>query len=437
MSNAPEINPEIQKLLASKTVLIFDDQQSSRTLLRKFFLDHGVRPDKIMATKAFNEAVQFAEKEKPQVIVSEYEVGPNFGLELAALQMEYQPDKNERLFLIVSNLAEMSTVADSAEEEVDGFIVKPVSEGGLTKYILNSMEKKRNPSDYSKSIAQAKKWIDAGDFAAAEKELSYASLLTDNSAAVFYLRGFIAEKLNKTKDAIDHFDQALKLNKNYFKCLTAKFILTVKQKKYDVAYSLLKNIREKYPVTPEVLKNALITVVMSYRFTEVEEYFNVYLKQRRKSEELKYVVSLSFLTAGKMLLKEGKVEETLSYFKKGALISGRQKEYLEDVLTTLIDGNQLKACHEYFSMFGTDEISQSIIRCMRYRVFEKERRTEDQLLDEAKKLVFEGEADVYVCEAAIRLAKTKSNEMLLDSVLVKACTAFPDAATKFRELSKK
>lgn len=194
----------------------------------------------------------------------------------------------------------------------------------------------------------------------------------------------------------------------------------------------MESISKHFPLTPELLKNAFILSITSYHFEEVENYYALYIKQERKTNELKITVSQALLTAGKILLRERRYpKRAFDYFKKGAIISGRKKAYLSQVLETLVSEGFENKIADFVRLFNPDDISSTLLNQFRFKAFAKiEFDKPNQVIDRGKKLIFAGEADEEIYFTICDLLKKENKLKLLETVVYKGVEDLPDIKNK-------
>lgn len=419
---------EAMKFLKTKKALIFDDKRAVRTVAREGLIQCGMRPQNIISEKNFKNAKKFIETENPEIIVSEFQVKDDYGLDLASLQMQLSEDHTKKIFIIITGNANQSAVADAAEEEIEAFLVAPISKEKMVDYIYKAVKKKINPPAYASMIYEAKRLIREKQYDIAKQTLMMAKIMHDRPMMACYLSGEIHRLEGKIKLAIQEFDDGLSYNRLHYRCLLGKFMALRDLKKKKEAFQCLETISKHFPLTPDLLKNAFILAITSYHFEEVESYYQLYIKQPRKTNELKITVSQALLTAGKILLRERRYpKRAFDYFKKGAIISGRRKPYLGQVLETLISEGFESRVSDFVRLFSPDEINSTLLNQFKFKAYAKiAYDKEGQIIDRGKKLIFAGEADEEIYLIVCNLLKKQNKHKLLESVVYKGVEDLPD-----------
>lgn len=423
------------EFLKDKKVLIWDDSQGYRQTVFDGLKSIGMSTSNIFSTKNFREALQYVEHARPAIIISEFEVHGQFGLELSLLQKDLISDPDAKLFMLISANSEKSAVADAAEDEVDVFLVKPFTADMFAEYTLGAIKRKTQPSEYARTVKSAKKLIFEKKYDEARKILGIATLMFAKATMAFYLIGETYVLERNYKSALEQFEQGLAIDRIHFKCLMGKFNVLYDQGKKSEAYSVIKTLSANFPLTPQLLKKAFILNILSYNYKEVDAYYELYLKQSRKPDELKHTVSYALLTAGKLLLREKKFDKALNYFKHGAVITGRQSEFLEDIVKTLVKHSLVSECNTFFSMFSPGQVSEQLIRKLKFKVLLATENVSPQAIAESgKELIFEDNADQEIFDKTIAAALTAGPKNLAETLIYKAIEKFPDKQKEYKKL---
>lgn len=435
-SRAPFSETQLQNVkdfFKSKKAHIAISNSAMRSMVRGVLSGLGMAANQISASKTFKEAAQFIESENPELIFTEFEYDDHFGIELSILQKDYCSDLNQRLFFLFADSGMESSVAAAAEEEVDAYLIRPISEQSLLEYLVKTVHIKQNPSEMSKILVSVRQLISNKELDRAQTTLAFSQMTLSPHPALHFYLGYISQLLGKHKDALKAFEEGLALNPRHFKSMYGKFMsLYYLGRKVD-AYHYVTELKKIYPLTPELLKYAFVVVVETYNFDEVEQYYQLYLRQVRKPESLKLIVSTALLTSGRVMLrKDAKdINRVLNCFAKGAVISGRQVEFIEGIIKELIEHNLTNHLNQFFDMFKEDEISFKLVKSLRFKQWVSERRDGHFLLNEGKRMIFDNHADDYVIQYVLDLAKSMDKMTLVQSLVVRLMENFPERRQEF------
>ncbi len=423
---------EAAKFLENKKALIFDNKRAHRSVAREGLVQCGVKPQNIISEENFKNAQKFIENEKPEIIISEFQVHDDYGLDLADAQMQIFEDHTKKIFIILTANATQSAVADAAEEEIEAFLVSPISRDKMVEYIYGSVKKKITPPAYASMIYEAKRLIREEQYDMAKQTLIMTKVMHDRPMMASYLCGEIYRKQGNYEGAMREFEEGLSYNHIHYRCLLGKFLALRDLKKKDLAFKCLEVISKHFPLTPDLLKNAFILSITSNHFEEVQNYYDLYIKQPRKTFELKVTVSQALLTAGKILLRERKYpKRAFDYFKKGAIISGRQKPFLSQILETLIKEGFENEVDEFINLFDPEEINSTLLKQFRFKAFAKiEFDKVSQVIQRGKQMIFDGEADEEIYFIVCELLKENKKTKLLQTLVYRGIEDLPDVKNK-------
>lgn len=417
-----------REFFLDKRCLIAISNSSMRSLLRSVLSGLGVPPLQIEACKNFREASSVLEASKPEIIFTEFEFDEHFGVELSILQKEYISDSGNRLFFLFADSSFESGVAAAAEEEIDAYLLRPISETTLIEYLYKVIYQKQNPSELTKTLTLVKQLMATKDYDRAQTTLAFSQMTLNPHPAIHFYLGYISQILQKHKEALRDFELGLSLNPKHFKSMYGKFMSLYYLGRKQEAHKYVTELKKIYPLTPELLKYAFVVVVETYSFAEVEEYYQLYLKQVRKPDSLKIIVSTALLTCGRVVLRNDpkNINSVLNCFVKGAVISGRQQDFIEGIIQELIAHNMTNYLNQFFDMFKEDEISFKLIKSLRYKQWVREKRDPNYLLNEGKRMIFDNYADEYVTNHLLALAKSMGKTTLIQSLVVRLIDNYPD-----------
>lgn len=422
----------IPSFFEGKNCLVAVSNTAMRAMIRGVLSFYGVTPLQVFASKNFREANQYLEEKKPEIIITEFEFDEHFGIELSIMQKEYTGDLNQRLFFLIADSGLESSVAAAAEEEVDAYLIRPISEQAFSDYLSKSVQAKLQPSELTKNIAQVRQLLAANNYDQAKTLLTVAQLDNPHPTYYYYL-GFIAQQKGDVHDALKQFEIGLNLSPRHFKCLYGKFMCLYGLERKLEAFHCVSEIKKIYPLTPELLKYAFVVVVETYNFDAVEEYYKIYLRQVRKPDSLKQIVSTALLTCGRAMLRKSPrdINRVLEYFVKGSIISGRQAEFIETIIRELIDHKQTEHLNRFFDMFKEGDISENVIRPLRFKQWVRESRDEHFLLNEGKRIILDAHADDFTISYVLNLARNMGKANLLQTLVFKLCELHPQRRPEF------
>ena len=321
----------IKRFLKKKKILIVDPHLESRSVLRKSFLQLGAIKDNLLIHKNYAQAFQQLNEEKPEIVVSEFQISNHFGLDLAQLHSELITDFTKKIFFITSNHPTKEAVVDAADEQVDAFLVKPVSIKTVKRYLSRVILRKLNPTEYQKLIFDIKNSIRSGDLTKAKKLCTKAKFLVQEPCMVYYYLGLIAENRGLYKEALENYQRGLNMDSDHFNCLSGR-ATTQSQQSGPEQLAAMDALAKSFPLTPKLLKSALQVSIEKFDSQHVNEYFNAYMKHTRQSDEVRKFLSQLFLKSALTLMEKPNDLMSIDFLIKGILLSP-ETEYFVSQLT--------------------------------------------------------------------------------------------------------
>lgn len=214
-----------------------------------------------------------------------------------------------------------SEIMEAAEEQVDGYIIKPFIAKTLQAKIERIMENKRNPSEVEKIYREGVSLIFEDKLDEAKAKFEEVLKLKPNLARAFRQIGIIETKKNNYKDAVENFQKAMQNNKQYTSAYTNIAELFIKIDKKDEAIKVLQEAAQINPRNHERL------VMLGKLFVEKgrhEEIIDLYKKVNsmglsiRKSD-LDVVMGSAYLGAEQH-------EKAVDFFKSAMKLDKREDE---------------------------------------------------------------------------------------------------------------
>lgn len=416
---------QTQEYLANKKILILDKSSTSRQLIEKALDQLGADKSLISSLKSYTHALEFVKTKKPDIIFTDFQIYDQFGLDLIPYQDEYIHDHSQRMFIVVTETANDSAVADAAEEEVDGYILKPFTIDYLNDYLTKLIEQKLIPNHYQTMLSKAKGMLVAGKLEDAILHFEMAVNLSAKPSLALYYLGEIHRKKSEPAQALHYFRQGQKITPLHFRCIVAEFMTLFEQQNFDEAYKVLDKIRKHYPLSPKLLKNAFALSVYTYKFKDVETYYQSFLELERKTYDLKNYVSSAMLEAGKDLLHHSKSDEALDYFLKGSVISGKNPEYMHQALDSFLTHNFLSEAETFIAMFSPEELSPALYKQLLFKI-NGAKMPYDKVIEEGKGLIQDGHATPEIYMRVFDLLKNTQHKQTLIVLVKKAMDQYPE-----------
>lgn len=425
MSSIKIGSKELHDFMASKKILICDPSTSFSSVIQQTMLGLGARADQIVKEPDFYKARHFIESERPEIIISEYHLGKGFGLELAEIQAKQFSSLPDRIFILVTGNASDSAVAEAAEEEIDGYVLKPFNLKQLQDTFHGVMERKRNPSKYITQIQDGKKKLEEKEYKGARDTFKEAKSLDGKPSLACYYEGFSLKKLNTPSEALECYREGRAFNPLHYKCLHGEFDILFEQKKQQEAYEVIKIIKNNYPVSPGTLSKMFLLAIYTYNYKDIANYYDLFTSLDRRSDQLVKIVMEALYSAGRFCVKSKDLDSAIDFFKKGVAVAQRDKDYLKRVIHSLLMENNIKASEEFLMMFLPDDRETSEFLQLDFEIA-KIGSTEIQILERGKKVISAGKANESIYRDIVKVLVRMNKQTFAEEIIFKSSKEFPD-----------
>lgn len=342
----------LRKFLSSSDLMIVDRNSSARVSLAATLISLGAVRTRLVLAGSMEEARAEIRRIKPRMIFCDFLVGTEPGLDLIQEQKkEYGEKAKDCFFILVTGNASQSVVARAAEEDVDGFVIKPYTLNTFKKCIADTLETKLNPSEYMKVVEKGKEQLAAGNLDQAVELFTSARKLDPKpTLACFYL-GQVDLIRKALEDAGENYRQGLKYNKIHYKCLTGLYDLLMKQKNYEAAYDIVKRLAQYFPANPNRLAGVLRLAIMTSNYDDIEGYYRIFTQLDNRTDELIRYVCSALAVTGKYYLGRNTRSRALELFEKVAVTCAGRIQFMRYVVEALVDSDCTRDAADYLTFF--------------------------------------------------------------------------------------
>jgi|FLYM01.1.fsa_nt_gi CheY-like chemotaxis protein len=424
---------ELHEFMSQRKVLISDPSTSFTSVIHQTMVGLGCLPENIIREPDFDKAMQFVDQLKPEVIVSEYQLGKGFGLELAEKQQAQFQTLSERIFILVTGNASDSTVAEAAEEEIDGYILKPFNIKQLQDTVIDVMERKRNPSPYIGLIQKGKQDYQDKKYEQAEAKFKEAKAHNAKPSLACFYDGRTIREIRTMDEALMSFREGRKYHPLHYKCLHGEFDVLFEQKKQKEAYEIIKLINQNYPVSPGTLAKMFLLAIYTYNYRDIEKYYDIFVTLDRRNKELIKIVMAALYSAGRFCLQSNDVELALEFFRKGAAVAQREKSYILRIIQALVKAEKYQQAENFSSMFTGDDRESAEFLQLDFEII-KNTLPCHQVLERGKKIIHEGKANADIYREVIRILLEMKKPTAAEEMIFKSSKSFPELKTEFYSL---
>jgi CheY-like chemotaxis protein len=340
-----------KEFLSNNTILVVDKSSASRRRLTKTLVDLGSKRNQVHSVAHYSEAVDIIEKEKPQLVLSDYAINGGSGFDLFSDYRKLHPDeKKSTLILITSNISQ-SAVAKAAEEDVDSFIIKPYTVKSLEKSLVNAVINKLYPSEYVQTVDLGKEQMFAGDYAVAMETFQSALELNKKPALAHFYHGQCKHFLNLNTEAEGDYEKGLTINSIHFKCQVGLFDLFKKEGKHKEAYDVVRNIAKYFPSNPERLKEVIHLCMITKNYKDMELYYDIFVDLDERTDDVINFICSGLYIYGKYSLLQGDTAKTKEIFDKVGISCVGVTKFLKSMIILLVENDIYPDAQKLLSRF--------------------------------------------------------------------------------------
>lgn len=340
-----------QQYWESKKVLVADESSSCRTSIARTLIEMGAKTTQIELAGSHSEAMSIIESDRPQVIVSDYFLGKQFGLDLVPKQKQQYPDNRNTLFVLVTTNASQSAVAEAAEEDVDSYILKPFTSETLRFYLLRAVQAKVQPTEYRLAIESGKTQLEIKSFDEALSTFRKAKVLAPAPSLACYYEAKTGIHLKRLEDADRAYEEGLRHNEIHYRCLSGRADLLILQEKKEDAYQVVRKMVQNFPISTQRLGSILRLAVETENYNDIDYYFEIYQNIDQRPDYLVKTVSAALVVCGLHHVQSRQIPEALEIFKKAVAASGRKSRVIREIIVYLCEHRLFEEAETFISFF--------------------------------------------------------------------------------------
>ena len=430
-----EVDPRVIQYYSDKKAIVVESSVGIANSIVKSISELGFKKDNISMAHSYEMAVTAIAEKQPEVIISEYKINNSYGLDLIDEQTKYIKDPTDKVFVLVTGNASDTAVAEAAEEEVDGYIIKPFSPQKLQSAMAESGIRKLNPPRSYQLILEGRAMLAEKEYETALDKFEDAIEASDKPALACYYKGMTLSEMGKEREAVVSFKEGLKTFQLHYKCLVGLFESLDQLGKIKDAYKVIQTIGQHFPVTPQRLGKMILLAVYTHHYTDVDKYYQKYIELDRKSEDLTKIVTAGMLACGKFQIKKGLIKEGFESIKKGHISNGRTAQFGARGARPFFDVKRYDFSKEILNQVKPEFRKEPVyLKMLLLHDFidQEPHRIIELGLQSTKEGYADEEIYTMIIESYMTLGKAVAAENLVDQ----ACSLFPKRSAFFRGLLK-
>lgn len=427
-----DFNTLLSEFMKDQSVLIVEPSPAFTSTIQSCLHGFGVKGNQIMACQKFEDAKRIVADRKPKVLITEYDLGENFGLALIEEQEQHHGEM-ARISIIVTKNSSDSAVSEAAEEQVDAYILKPFSVDTFNERLREAFSRKVQPSAYVQKIRDGKMELEEKQFNPALSEFDEAKPLNSKPSLAHYYSGHVLQLQGDLKRALREYSEGLRFNPLHYKCLIGQFEVLMEQKNYAEAYKLVGTIRDNYPLTSHRLGQIFIAAVYTQHFDDLPKYYELFLRLDQRTPWLVQLTTLALLTAAKFCVREKNMPKAMLFFDMATVTSARDVKVIEQIVDELF---KYRASHEAQTIFTKvlpSDVGTPIHSQIGFKV-DSLSMPRDQVIERGRKLVNAGHGNPDIYRTMIQLTMDAGKASLAESVIAKAIETHPSLRAELYKL---
>ncbi len=231
--------------------MIVDAQSFSRVTLAHTLVGLGAAMSQISLHSKFEAAQDSMTDSVPDILLSEFDLeNGTCGLDLLVSQRKINKGSKQSLFILITGNTSQAAVARAAEEDVDGYILKPYTMDGLRMALMKYAIEKAYPSAYTIKIDEGKKKLDVQEWDEAIRLFETAAALDPKPSLAYFYQGTVEERRALMQRAEEDYRKGLEFNRIHYKCLVGLFDLFIIQNRNKEAYEVVRQISRIFRQIP-------------------------------------------------------------------------------------------------------------------------------------------------------------------------------------------
>jgi tetratricopeptide (TPR) repeat protein len=426
-----------REFVQGKQVMIVDSRSFSRTVLARALVDIGVQMSQITLESSYQSASESIAKRCPELLISEYDLEGGFcGLDLLVEQRRNNQNSQRSLFILITGNTSQAAVARAAEEDVDGYLLKPYTNDGLRMAIMKYAVEKAYPSPYTQTIERGKEKLLNSDLESALQVFEEAMPLDPKPALAFFYHGMVYQHKQTYSDAEHDFNEGLHRNRLHYKCLVALFDLYMGQKRNKEAYEVVRRMSRYFPANPDRLATVLRLAVMNEAYEDIERYYQLFLKLDARDELLIRYVCAALIICGKYYLQKHENKRAVELFNRAKATGARNPKFLKEIIMSLLSHHLIVEAGEFLASYPVELQGTPDYLGLRYAVDERN-FSRGESIAKGRELLSKGVQEYPVYLALIQRSIEVGYADHAEKLLSDAISQWPDKERELKEVASK
>ncbi len=309
--------------IKNMSILIVDDMKSMRLTIRKMLKNLEIGRNLRFAENG-REALEVLNNAPCDIAIIDWNMPIMNGIEMLE---RIRDDKNLRDMpvIMVTAEAERDIVAEVAETEIEGYLLKPLTLASLDRTIKSVVNKANNPEPVTRHRINARDFEESGDYDSAIQQIRVALAHRPSASRLLRALGLLHFKINKKKIAEKCLLKAASVNKQdtITRAHLAKFYVQEKEiEKAGKYYLEILSLSTRYH--DQALDIAEKLLIGGSRQLSLELFSKIIIRSKKQNAARESVIDICLanreLDFPKTLLEQSIKENPSNYdmvFKTG------------------------------------------------------------------------------------------------------------------------
>ncbi len=282
--------------------LVVDNDHTVAKIIRSMLLQEYVASS-VTITGNLQDAWDIYSERKIDFVISEIDHPTGSGLDFLD---EIRAQDREIPFIYISRRNDRELIILAAQNDSDGYVVKPFSENALIESIREAWKKRK--SDYTQSLNQMED-LASKDPTRALDQLEDKFGSNEQTARMYTLRGRILQRLKRLEEAKESLSHAINVNPMYLNAKKNLGDVMVETGEKDKAKALYEEVVDISPMYKECHVSLAKVYAEDQEFGKLKQLTDHYSSYFPKSTDLQ-------MTVAEELLHHGQNEMAAELFKK-------------------------------------------------------------------------------------------------------------------------
>lgn len=328
---------KVSAFLQGKKVLIVDPSGTVRSLARKITTALELKSGDVKTADSFPESQDLIQKFAPHFLFTDQNYPQGSGFELSDLHKKVVTDSTSRFLIMSSDKASPASAAMAAEEEVDLYLMKPLTYVTLEQEFFKVLEPKITKQDYLMKISNIQSLMGMQKFDEALGEAKAAQKLDTSSCMAFFYEGSIHRAKKDQANAKDAFQAGLKIKADHYKCLVGLYELLMEAQEFGEAYETLKTLTKFHPINPKRIPEIIRLFIITKNFTDLEQSAAFLNTLDKQDEIITTYIGAGLTICGKYFLRQNDKSKAAGILLKAASLVPNKPKIIQEIMRTLFE----------------------------------------------------------------------------------------------------